>query len=151
MTHDELNLAYSVILAFTFLTTLHFSVTGQVESPNPVIRIFTNRNWFYPLIIAGPYALGAFYFGAISPWPPDAFETAKNQAGLWAGVATALAAAIADIWLLWATATVFRRFAPPSEKRFVKYYYMANLAVGLYLMARFSHLISIGAAPIHQK
>jgi len=147
---NNLNLVYSIVLAFTFLTTFHFSVTGQVDSPNPVIRLFTNRNWFYALIIAGPYMLGAFYFGAISPWPPEAFETARSHAGLWAGVATALGAATADIWLLWATATVFKRFAPPSEQRFVKYYYMANLAIGLYLMARFSHLITIGGAPIHQ-
>ena len=25
----DLNLVYSIVLAFTFLTTLHFSVTGQ--------------------------------------------------------------------------------------------------------------------------
>ena len=144
----DLNLIYAMVLAFTFLTTLRFSITGEVDTPNPALRILTNRNWLYALIIAGPYMLGAFYHGAISPWPPAAFAAGAAKAGLWAGVATALGAAIADIWLLWATATVFARFAPPSEKRFVKYYYLGNLAVGLYLMARFSHVISIGAPVI---
>ena len=141
----DLNLVYAVILAFTLLTTLRLSITGQVDSQNPVLRVVTNRNWFYALIIAGPYVLGAFYRGAMSPWPPTAFATASERAGLWAGVATVLGVAIADIWLLWGTATVFARFAPPAEKRFVKYYYLANLAIGIYLMLRFTGVIHIGA------
>lgn len=138
----------AVVLAFTFLTTLRYSFTGKLATANPVLRVVTNGIWLYPLILAGPFTLGAFYHGLFSPWPPQAYATAAQQSGPWAGAAAALAAATGDIWLLWATATTFRRFSPPQDARMVKYYYLANLAVGGYLMARFLHVIDMGQAGI---
>lgn len=134
----------AIVLGLTFLSTLRYSFTGTVQSPNPVLRIVTNGVWLYPLIISGPFLLGAFYHGALSPWPPASYAIAAQKAGPWAGTAAAIAAATADIWLLWATATTFRKFSPPHDHRMIKYYYLVNLVVGGYLMARFSHVIDMG-------
>jgi hypothetical protein len=148
MQHFDLYTPIAAILFFTFLTTLRFSFSGHFHARDPISRIVTNPAWLYPLILSGPYMLGAYYHGAISPWPPQAFAIVSAQSGFWAGVATAIAAATADVWLLWATATTFRRFSPPHDARVVKYYYVANLAVGGYLMARFFHVIDMGNAGI---
>jgi len=67
---------------------------------------------------------------------------------MWAGLCAGIAAATADVWLLWATATTFRKFSPPDDVRMVKYYYLVNLAIGGYLMARFLHVIDMGKAGI---
>ncbi len=138
----------AVVLFFTLVTTLRFSFTGTLKTANPVLRVVTNPAWLYPLIISGPYLLGAYYHGTISPWPPQAFAMVSLHAGFWAGLTASIAAATADIWLLWATATTFKTFAPPHDHRVIKYYYVANFLVGAYLMARFTHVIDMGKAGI---
>jgi hypothetical protein len=148
MQHFDLYTPVAAVLFFTFLTTLRFSFSGHFQARDPVSRIVTNPAWLYPLILSGPWALGAFYHAAISPWPPQTFEMIAGKDGAWAGAAAAIAAATADVWLLWATATVFRRFSPPHDHRMIKYYYVVNLVVGGYLMARFLHVIDMGAAGI---
>jgi hypothetical protein len=148
MEHFDLFTPIAVVLFFTLLTTLRYSFTGTLRSGNPVLNLITNPSWLYPLIISGPYVLGAYYHGKISPWPPTAFATIGAGAGFWAGVTAAIAAGTADVWLLWATATTFRKFSPPHDARMVKYYYVANFLVGAYLMARFTHVIDMGQAGI---
>jgi hypothetical protein len=134
----------AVILFFTMLSTLRFSFTGTLRATDPISRIFTNGFWLYALILSGPYVLGAFYHGTISPWPPTAFYMVDQHAGFWAGLSAAFGAATADIWLLWATATTFKTFSPPEDARMIKYYYLTNVLVGGYLMARFLHVIDMG-------
>jgi hypothetical protein len=148
MAHFDLFTPIAIVLAFTFLTTLRYSIAGTLSTPNPVLRFVTNPNWLYALVISGPFMLGAYYHDAISPWPPAAFATASQKWGIWGGVSAAIAAATADIWLLWATATTFRRFSPPHDKRMIKYYYLVNLVIGGYLMARFTHVIDMGHAGV---
>ena len=148
MPQPDIYAPLAVVLFFTFVTTLRYSIAGTLASANPLLRIVTNPVWLYPLVISGPYVLGAYYHGAISPWPPAAFAMVSGHAGPWAGLCAAIAAATADIWLLWAGATTFRKFAPPHDQRVVKYYYLANFLVGAYLMARFTHVIDMGAAGI---
>ncbi len=138
----------AVVLFFTLLTTLRFSFTGTLKASDPVSLVVTSPVWLYALVISGPYMLGAFYHGTISPWPPAAYEAVSLRAGMWAGLSAAIAAATADVWLLWATATTFRKFSPPDDSRMIKYYYLVNLAVGGYLMARFLHVIDMGKAGI---
>jgi hypothetical protein len=135
----------AILLAFTFLTTLRFSLTGRLKTANPALRFVTHPAWLYTLILAGGYILGAYYHGAMSPWPPAAFAAASAKSGLWAGVAAGLGTATVDIWLFWATATAFKTFSPPEERRVIPIYYVVNAAVGFYLMARFYHVIPIGA------
>jgi len=138
----------AVVLFFTMLTTLRFSFTGTLKAADPVSRVVTSPVWLYALIISGPYMLGCYYHGTISPWPPAAFEMVNQRAGMWAGLSAAIAAATADIWLLWATATTFKTFSPPDDARMVKYYYLVNLVIGGYLMARFLHVIDMGQAGV---
>jgi hypothetical protein len=144
----DLYAVFAIILTFTFLTTLRYSITGTLGTENPVLRVVTNPVWLYALVVSGPYILGAYYHDAISPWPPTAYAMVSQKAGAWAGAAAAIAAATADIWLLWATATTFRKFSPPHDHRMIKYYYVANFVVGAYLMARFGHVIDMGKAGI---
>jgi hypothetical protein len=148
MQHFNVYTPIAAVLFFTFLTTLRYSFTGRLHTTNPVLRIVTNPSWLYPLILSGPFLLGSFYHGTMSPWPPAAFEMVSQRAGFWAGAAAAIAAATADVWLLWATATTFRKFSPPHDVRMVKYYYVVNFVVGAYLMARFTHVIDMGQAGI---
>jgi len=135
---------YAVILAFTFLTTLRYSIAGTLVTGNPVLRAVTHPYWLYALVAAGPFVLGSFYQGALSPWPPDTFAQVNARAGMWAAIAATLGVMIADIWMFWGAATTFRRFAPPHDKRVVKLYYLANAAIGLYLVGRFLHVIPVG-------
>ena len=134
----------AIILFFTMLTTLRFSFTGTLKTQNPVLRIVTHPAWLYALVLAGGYTLGAFYHGTLSPWPPATFSAVSQRAGFWAAATATEAAIIVDIWLLWATATTFKTFSPPHDHRMVKYYYVVNLLVGGYLMARFLHIIDMG-------
>jgi hypothetical protein len=134
----------AVILFFTMLTTLRFSFTGTLKTPNPALRLLTHPAWLYALVLAGGYTLGAFYHGTLSPWPPATFTSVSQRAGFWAGVTATEAAITVDIWLLWATATTFKTYSPPHDKRMIKYYYAVNLLVGGYLMARFLHIIDMG-------
>ena len=97
----------AAILVFTFLTTLRFSLTGDLATGNPILRIVTHPWWLYALVLAGPFVLGAFYKGLISPWPPQAYAEIGAQAGRWAGAAAALGATIVDIWIFWGGATTF--------------------------------------------
>jgi hypothetical protein len=138
----------AVVLFFTFLTTLRFSFTGHLHAENKVLRVVTNPGWLFALVLSGPFAFGAFYHSALSPWPPQSFAMVVGHFGVWAALAAALAAATADVWMLWATATTFRRFSPPDDHRMVKYYYAVNLVVGAYLVARFLHVIDMGQAGI---
>jgi len=138
----------AVILFFMMITTLRFSIAGTLKTANPALRLLTHPAWLYPLVLAGGWTLGAFYHGTLSPWPPATFSAVSQRAGLWAGVAATEAAITADIWLLWATATTFRVFSPPTDRRMIKYYYAVNLVIGGYLMARFLHIIDMGQAGI---
>ena len=138
----------AVILFFTMITTLRFSIAGTLKTANPVLRFLTHPAWLYPLVLVGGYTLGAFYHGALSPWPPATFTSGSQRFGLWGGVAATEAVITADIWLLWATATTFKVFSPPHDKRMVKYYYAVNLVIGGYLMARFLHFIDMGQTGI---
>jgi hypothetical protein len=134
----------AVVLLFTMVTTLRFSIQGTLKTANPVLRVMTHPAWLYPLVLTGGYTLGAFYHGKMSPWPPATFRMISEQHGFWAGIAAAASAATADIWLLWAAATTFKVFSPPQDARMVKYYYAVNLLIGGYLMARFTHVIDMG-------
>ena len=138
----------AIILFFTMITTLRFSIAGTLKTANPVLRFLTHPAWLYPLVLEGGYTLGAFYHGALSPWPPASFSAVSQHFGLWGGIAAAEAAITADIWLLWATATTFKVFSPPHDTRMVKYYYAVNLVIGGYLMARFLHFIDMGQTGI---
>jgi hypothetical protein len=138
----------AVILFFTMLTTLRFSFAGTLKTANPALRLLTHPAWLYPLVLAGGYTLGSFYHGTLSPWPPATFTAVAQRAGFWAAVAGTEAAITADIWLLWATATTFKTFSPPHDRRMIKYYYAVNVVIGGYLMARFLHIIDMGQAGI---
>lgn len=138
----------AVILFFTMLSTLRFSFTGTLKAKDPVTRFFTHPAWLYPLVLEGGYVLGSFYHGTMSPWPPATFEAISQRAGFWAAATATEGAITADIWLLWATATTFKTFSPPHDKRMVKYYYVVNFVIGAYLMARFLHVIDMGKAEI---
>src|ERR1700743_1838935 len=89
----------AIILFFTMITTLRFSFAGTLKTANPVLRFLTYPAWLYPLVLAGGWTLGAFYHGALSPWPPATFSSVGQRAGLWAGVAATEAAITVDIWL----------------------------------------------------
>jgi hypothetical protein len=134
----------AVVLFFTMVTTLRFSIAGTLKTGNPLLRAVTHPAWLYPLVLTGGYTLGAFYHGKISPWPPASFHSIADHHGFWAAIAASEAAITADIWLLWATATTFKVFSPPDDARMVKYYYAVNLVIGGYLMARFLHVIDMG-------
>jgi hypothetical protein len=138
----------AVILFFTMVTTLRFSITGTLKSANPVVRFLTHPAWLYPLVLEGGWVLGAFYHGTLSPWPPATYRMVLEHAGLWAAVAATEGAITADIWLLWAAATTFKTFSPPHDRRMIKYYYAVNLVIGAYLMARFTHVLDMGQAGI---
>src|SRR5271156_3601984 len=105
----------AVILFFTMITTLRFSIAGTLKTPDPVLRLLTHPAWLSPLILAGGWTLGAFYHGTLSPWPPATFTAVGQRAGVWAAVAATEATITADIWLLWATATTFKVFSPPAD------------------------------------
>src|ERR1700743_367121 len=98
----------AIILFFTMITTLRFSIAGTLKTAKPGLRFLTHPAWLYPLVLEGGYTLGAFYHGALSPWPPASFSAVSQHFGLWGGIAAAEAAITADIWLLWATATTFK-------------------------------------------
>jgi len=134
----------AIVLFFTMVATLRFSIQGTLKTPNPVLRAVTHPAWLYPLVLTGGYTLGAFYHDKMSPWPPATFHMISEKHGFWAGIAATEAAITADIWLLWAAATTFKVFSPPHDARMVKYYYAVNLVIGVYLMARFTHVIDMG-------
>jgi hypothetical protein len=134
----------AVILFFTMLTTLRFSIAGTLKTGNPVLRAITHPAWLAALILEGGYVLGAFYHEALSPWPPATYHMVMDKAGFWAALAATEGAITIDIWLLWATATTFKIFSPPQDARMVKYYYLVNFVIGAYLMARFFHVIDMG-------
>jgi hypothetical protein len=134
----------AVVLFFTMIATLRFSIAGTTKTGNPVLWALTHPAWLTPLILEGGYVLGAFYHGALSPWPPASFTSIAQIHGFWAGLAAGEAAATIDMWLLWCTATAFRAFSPPHDARMVKYYYLVNFVVGAYLVARFLHIIDMG-------
>ena len=138
----------AIILFFTMITTLRFSIAGTLKTANPVLRALTHPAWLYPLVLEGGYTLGAFYHGALSPWPPASFTAVAQRFGLWGGVAAAEAAITADIWRLWATATTFKVFSPPHDARMVLFFFAVNLVIGGYLMARFLHFIDMGQTGI---
>ena len=138
----------AVILFFTMLTTLRFSFTGTLKAQNPLVLALTHPAWLSPLILEGGYVLGSFYHGTLSPWPPATFHSIAQHSGFWAAAAATEGAITADIWLLWATATTFKTFSPPHDRRMIKYYYAVNLVIGGYLMARFLHIIDMGQAGI---
>ncbi len=134
----------AVVLFFTMITTLRFSIAGTLKSGNPVVRLATHPAWLYPLVLTGGFTLGAYYHGKLSPWPPATFHMIADKHGLWAAIAATESAITIDIWLLWATATTFKVFSPPQDARMIKYYYAVNLVIGGYLMARFLHVIDMG-------
>ncbi len=138
----------AAILFFTMITTLRFSITGTLKTANPMLRLLTHPLWLAPLVLTGGATLGAFYHGALSPWPPATFADISRRFGLWGGVAATEAVVTADIWLLWATATTFKVFSPPDDARMVKYYYAVNLVIGSYLLARFLHILDMGQVGI---
>lgn len=138
----------AIILFFTMITTLRFSIAGTLKTANPVLRFVTHPGWLAPLILTGGFTLGAFYHGTLSPWPVATFTDLSRRFGFWAGVSGAEAAITADIWLLWATATTFKVFSPPDDARMVKYYYAVNFVIGAYLLARFLHILDMGQVGI---
>src|SRR3569833_2534318 len=85
----------TIILFFTMITSLRFSIAGTLKTANPVLRALTHPAWLYPLVLEGGYTLGAFYHGALSPWPPASFTAVAQRFGLWGGVAAAEAASTA--------------------------------------------------------
>jgi len=138
----------AIVLFFTMVTTLRFSIEGTLKTGNALLRVLTHPAWLTPLILEGGFTLGLFYHGKLSPWPPATFRMLVEKYGFWGGIAGAEAAITVDIFLLWATATTFKVFSPPHDARVVKYYYAVNLIIGAYLMARFAHVIDMGAAGI---
>ncbi len=64
----------AVILFFTMITTLRFSIAGTLKTANAVLRLLTHPAWLYALVLAGGYTLGAFYHGTLSPWPLATFQ-----------------------------------------------------------------------------
>lgn len=134
----------AVVLFFTMAATLRFSVGGNPAPANSVLRLATHRAWLFPFIVTGGLTLGAFYLGKISPWPVATFDIVAAKYGYWAGVAAVEAAITADVWLLWGGAAAFKAFTPPEEAGMIKYYYIVNLAIGGYLIARFLHVLDMG-------
>jgi hypothetical protein len=141
----DLFMPLAVVLFFTMITTLRFSLEGTLKTANPVLRALTHPAWLSPLVATGGFTLGAFYYGKFSPWPPATFHMIGDKYGLWGAIAATEAAITADMWLLWAAATTFKIFSPPQDVRMVKYYYAVNFLIGGYLIARFLHVIDMGS------
>jgi hypothetical protein len=135
----------AVFTAMALVTTLRFCFTGTLQSDNRLLRLLTHPVWLYSLGLTIPYVLGSLYGGTISPWPPSAYEQFAPR-GLWAGINAGLAVLVVDIWVVWASARAAAVFAPPEDRRILKYYYAVNLAVGTFFIVRGVYLAQHGAA-----
>jgi hypothetical protein len=127
-----------VVLVLTLLQTLRLSITGKIHPAKS--NIINNHRWLYPLGILGPFTIGTYYRGALSPWPPMAYEKMMTVGGQWAAVAGFLTAVIIDIWMFWAaakairdttlTSAVFR----PMHDQVMAYYHVVNVLVGTFIL-----------------
>ncbi|MBY0512088.1 MAG: hypothetical protein K2P94_18280 [Rhodospirillaceae bacterium] len=127
-----------VVLVLMLLQTLRLSITGKIHPEKPSF-LFTHL-WLYPLGILGPFTIGTFYRGALSPWPPAAYDKMMTVGGPWAAVAGFLTVLIVDIWMFWAaakairdttlTSAVFR----PMHDQVVAYYHVVNVLVGTFIL-----------------
>ena len=142
---QDIYIVTAFLMAMALLATLRFCVWGPPQQGAGIVRLLTHPAWLLPIAIAVPYALGSYYKGTISPWPPTAFATFSTADGVWGGLTASLVAATTDLWVLWAAAKAASLFAPPKDKNLVKYYYVVNLAVGLFFILRGVWLARPGA------
>ena len=56
----DLFMPLAVVLFFTMITTLRFSLEGTLKTANPVLRALTHPAWLAPLVATGGFTLGAF-------------------------------------------------------------------------------------------
>jgi len=127
-----------VVLVLMLLQTLRLSITGKIQPEKP--NFLLNHRWLYPLGVLGPFTIGTFYSGALSPWPPAAYDKMMTVGGQWAAVAGFLTTVIVLIWMFWAaakairdttlTSAVFR----PMHDQVVAYYHVVNFLVGTFIL-----------------
>jgi hypothetical protein len=127
-----------VLLLLMFVQTLRLSITGRIHPANA--NFLTSHKWLYPLGVLGPFTIGTFYKGALSPWPPAAYDKMTAVGGHWAGGAAFVLVLTIDIWMFWAaakairdttlTSAVFR----PMHDQVVAYYHVVNILVGTFIL-----------------
>lgn len=127
-----------VLLSLMLLQTLRLSITGKIHPQKA--NVLTTHKWLYPLGILGPFTIGTFYKGALSPWPPLAYEKMTAVGGHWAGAAAFVLVITVDIWMFWAAAKAIRDttltsavFRPMHDKVAV-YYHLVNFLVGTFIL-----------------
>ena len=127
-----------VVLLLMLLQTLRLSITGRIQPAAP--NVIMNHRWLYPLGLLGPFTIGTFYKGALSPWPPAAYDKMTAVGGHWAGGAAFLLVLTVDIWMFWAAAKAIRDttltsavFRPMHDK-VTAYYHIVNFLVGTFIL-----------------
>lgn len=128
----------SVLLLLMLLQTLRLSITGRIQPDKP--NILMNHRWLYPLGVLGPFTIGTFYQGLLSPWPPAAYEKMLATGGVWAGVAAFVLVVTIDIWMFWAAAKAMRATTltsavfSPMHDQVAAYYHVVNFLVGTFIL-----------------
>lgn len=128
----------SVLLLLMLLQTLRLSITGRIQPDKP--NFLMNHRWLYPLGLLGPFTIGTFYRGMLSPWPPAAYEQMLATGGVWAGVAAFVLVVTIDIWMFWAAAKAMRATTltsavfSPMHDQVAAYYHVVNFLVGTFIL-----------------
>lgn len=135
---DIAYLVAAVLVLLMLLQTLRLSITGQIQPDKS--NFLTSHRWLYPLGVLGPFTIGTFYKGALSPWPPAAYDKITAAAGHWAGGAAFLLVLTIDIWMFWAAAKAMRATSltsavfRPMHDQVAAYYHVVNFLVGTFIL-----------------
>jgi hypothetical protein len=139
-----------VLLSLMLVQTLRLSLTGKIQPAKPNF-LFTHK-WLYPLGVLGPFTIGAYYKGALSPWPLSAYDKMTAIGGHWAGAAAFVLVLTVDIWMFWAAAKAMRDttltsavFRPMHDQVLV-YYHIVNAAVGAFILYKTWEALAKAAA-----
>jgi len=140
--------SYLTVLAIgsilTLLSTLKLTLTGTLYvGPGKRKSFFFHPLWLWFLTAMLPYVVGRYLAGTLSPLPWAAYARAAAEHGLWGGVLACAATTTIDLWIFWGAAAAFLSFPIPMSvayepipKPLHKYFYLANLLAGAFIVTR---------------
>lgn len=115
---------------FALLATIRLSsVSWSERKLSGVMQLFFSPIWLTPLVFVLAWTIGLTITGAISTWPPHAFEQGKAIGGYWGGVTVFLMIIIAELWLLWTGSQIALRYSPPEKRAQIKYLPLLGMAL----------------------
>lgn len=117
-------------MLFPLAATLRQSWPGSKACTGLFSAVIAGPFWLLPLIFIVPMSLGLMLDGAISPLPQVTYARLAQGHGVAIGLFAALAAIIAEFWLLLTPAMVMLRHAPAGKAADLKAAIPLNIVLG---------------------